>query len=72
MEAEYSEGRNLFVLLYFEKGVVLMFRNLYIFVHGQKCYFFIAKMKAEDSSETLINIYQTARNPIPEDGYLQY
>ena len=47
-------------------------KNLYLFVRGQKCNFFIAKMKAEDSSETLINIYQAARNHIPEYSYLQY
>jgi hypothetical protein len=70
--AEYSKGNNLFAILYFEKGVVLVFRNLYVFVHGQKCYFFIAKMGAKYSSETLINIYQTARKNIPEDSYLQY
>ena len=40
MDAEYSRGTNLFVILYSVKGVVLVFRNLYIFVHGQKCYYF--------------------------------
>jgi len=38
-ETKYSKGTNLFFILYFGKGVVLVFRNLYIFVGGQKCYF---------------------------------
>jgi len=40
MGAEYSKGTNLFVIVYFENGVVLVFRNLYVFVRGQKCYFY--------------------------------
>jgi hypothetical protein len=36
METEYSKGIHFFVISFFEKGVGLVFRKLYIFVRGQK------------------------------------